>query len=628
MMSQGLEQRLSQALQQLQKGQLESAAMGLEGLVSEGLDSVDGLRILGSIRRRQERHIEAASWLGKALKKAPADIGLAEELLAEMLRAEDYHGALSMAERVTSGGHATVLGWTLLAHARRSMGRLELASQALDRAMEIDPGSAGVHYERGMLCTYEGRLGAAIEAFQRATELDPSLALAWVQLGATMAGQRGQVVGMAHIQKALKLSPRSSLVRLRAAMAFVQRGNLELAEKCLAQIFRRHPEHEEALSCLANIHELRGEYGKALETARPVLKGRLTRTNVAVSFARSCLRQGRAQEGLEVLDLALSVGRPDSGIRLLEHIRGACLAKLGRHEEALAAYTNANAKGTQEFNPSHFSSEVDQIIEAFPAESFARRPKARYRAESTILIVGMPRSGTSLVEQILASHSRVIGLGELAELQMTSLVMQKLLDIKPWYRAMDALSVDNLHSLGQWYQSRTRQRIIGLGQEPDGLLGVVDKLPGNYIFLGLCAHILPGLRIIHTRRNPMDTCLSCFAQAFTGGGLGFANRLDWLGGYYREYERMMAHWKDVLPEPIFDVQYEDLVTDPEPIAKGLLAHCGLDWEPGVLEFHRSQRNINTASYHQVRKPIYTSSVNKYEPYLPWLGELVEALEGE
>jgi tetratricopeptide (TPR) repeat protein len=627
-MSQGLEERLSQALLLLQAGKLEDAATALETLVSEGLEDTDAFRILSSIRRGQERHAEAARWLEQALQKSPSDISLAEELGAELLRAEDYKGALGLAERITQGGSASTQGWTLLAHARRSMGRLDGASQALDQALKMEPDSAPVHYERGMLCTYLGQVGQAIQAFQRATELDPKHALAWVHLGNTLASRNNHVVGMAHIQKALKLAPRSSLVRLKAAMTFVQRGNLELTEKCLQPIFRRHPLHEEALSCKANVHELRGHYADAVETVRPILKGRMTRTNVAISFARSSLRLGRPQEGLDLLEEALKIGRPDAGISLLQHIRGDCLAKLGRYEDALRAYAHANSRTNQDHRPEAYTRVVDQVIATFPAESFEQRPRAKSSAEQTILIVGMPRSGTSLVEQILASHSRVIGLGELAELRMTSLVMQKLLQIKPWHQAMDTLSPENVQALGHWYRSRTWQRVQGLGEDPREQQGIVDKLPGNFIFLGLCAHILPGLRIVHTRRNPLDSCLSCFTQAFVGGGLGYSTRLDWLGRYYRDYERMMAHWKQVLPEPIFDVQYEELVRDPEPIARDLLAHCGLDWEPGVLDFHQAQRNINTASYHQVRKPIYTSSVNKHTPYLPWLGELVEALEGE
>jgi hypothetical protein len=302
------------------------------------------------------------------------------------------------------------------------------------------------------------------------------------------------------------------------------------------------------------------------------------------------------------------------------------LAKLGRHRQALEAYTHGNQLATGTYEPARHRQFVETLIEAFPAESFERRPRATRRAEETVLIVGMPRSGSSLVEQILSSHSRVVGLGELPELRLASLLLEKMTETRPWHHALDRLDAGQAQGLGKWYTDRVLQRARGQGESAPENLKRIDKMPSNFVFLGLAAHLLPGLRIVHTRRHPLDTCLSCFSQVFVGQGLGYSTRLDWLGQYYRDHERLMRHWQTVLPDPIFELQYEDLVTDPEPVVRGLLEHCGLDWEPGVLDFHQSGRNINTASYHQVRKPLYTSSVKKYEPYLPWLGELVEALD--
>ena len=620
----GLEQRLGQAMQWLERGQLEQAASALEQLVAEGLQSADLFGILADIRSRQERYDDAVQWGKKALsvQNKPA---VAISLLGYLLDAEQQSAALSLGESLTRSGELTGWGWALLCRARRANGRLDAASEAIEQALQMAPQSARVQNEQGELFQQQVRPQETMMAFQRATQLDPKMALAWANLGKALAHRGDQVGGIAEVHKALQLDPASTAVRLRASTAFLHRGHLDLARRTLEPVLRRHPAHAEARSVLANVEERQGHYAAARAVVQPLLQGASTPSNVVLSYARSCLRLGDAQEALDCVEQALTTQRSPGGRRLLYHLMGNALARLKRYGEAVEAHGRANALLERDYDPAHFQAECTAVIEAYSSKSWPDLPRAQTATPQTILIVGMPRSGTSLVEQILASHPQVMGLGELPEMRLVSILIEKMTDKKPWHQQLSQLSPEQVESLGRWYCERTAQRVQAQGGAADSLLGIVDKMPSNTLFVGLAAQIMPGLRIIHTRRNPLDSCLSCYTQAFSEG-LAYTTRFDWLGAYYRDQERLMDHWKTLLPGTILDVSYEALVTDPEPLVRRLLDHCGLDWDPAVLEFHQSGREVNTASYHQVRKPLYTSSVNKHTPYLPWLGELVEALE--
>jgi hypothetical protein len=239
--------------------------------------------------------------------------------------------------------------------------------------------------------------------------------------------------------------------------------------------------------------------------------------------------------------------------------------------------------------------------------------------QTPVFIVGMPRSGTTLVEQILASHGDVHGGGELPHL----------------FNAMDTMPLNNpdkiefpqnlaladafaLNSAAQYYLDRLHQLAPCAAR-------ITDKLPGNILHVGIIARILPAARIIHIRRNAMDTCLSCFAQNF-GERLSFTTDLDHLAAYYAGYDRISRHWGKVLPSRWLELSYEDLVADTEGESRRLLDFIDLPWDPVVLNFHDSGRIVSTASYDQVRQPIYRGSIDRWRNYSENLQPLLAALQ--
>jgi hypothetical protein len=298
----------------------------------------------------------------------------------------------------------------------------------------------------------------------------------------------------------------------------------------------------------------------------------------------------------------------------------------GDYAAAMQHYAAANEIRVRElaglgitFDPDAHAAFVARQVAAFDAESLRRLQSLGSPSTRPIFIVGMPRSGTSLCEQILASHEDVVGAGELNEMQAIARSLPRL--------AGDPSSAypECIGLIGPEHAREASERYLRrLDDISSTAPRVVDKHPINFRHLGLIAALFPQAAIIHCRRDPLDTCLSCYAQNFDAP-IPWALRLDSLGIYYRQYERLMAHWQKIMPERVLEFVYEEVVADIEGSVRRLIAHCGLSWQPQCLEFHRTQRVVRTASHRQVRQPLYSRSVGRWRNYEPFLEPLRRAL---
>jgi len=285
-----------------------------------------------------------------------------------------------------------------------------------------------------------------------------------------------------------------------------------------------------------------------------------------------------------------------------------------QYDAAFASYERANRLKRQlagAFDRDEFSRSVDAIIAAHPAEAM-RGQAGGSGSRRPLFIVGMPRSGTSLTEQILASHPEVFGAGEL---RFWGLQVQKHLSSMPsWMH-----DVPLLQDIATQYEAELQRHSAAASR-------VVDKMPGNFLNLGLIHAAFPQARILHTRRNPIDTCLSIYFQGFNNQHT-YANDLDDLAFYYREYHRLMAHWRAVLPpEVLLDVPYEELVEDQEGWSRRIIDFIGLEWDERCLDFHETERKVGTASNWQVRQKIYKTSKERWRNYEKFVGPLLPLLE--
>ncbi len=287
-----------------------------------------------------------------------------------------------------------------------------------------------------------------------------------------------------------------------------------------------------------------------------------------------------------------------------------------KYEEAFRYLERGNRLKAAQFDPEAHRQVVDRIIHTFSAEFFEARHGWGDLSRLPILIVGMPRSGTTLVEQILASHPDVTAGGELTYLNELSKQLAADIPALEYPEAIAAASATQINALGEEY---VRQ----LAMLSRGLPRVTDKLPPNFMRLGLIALCLPAAKVIHVRRHPFDTCLSIYFQNFEHEH-AYAWDLTHLGAYYREYERLMDHWRRVVPLQTLEVQYEALVDNQEKLTRELLEYCDLSWDDRCLRFWETKRAVDTASLWQVRQPMYTRSVERWRHYESHLGPLRKA----
>jgi tetratricopeptide (TPR) repeat protein len=295
---------------------------------------------------------------------------------------------------------------------------------------------------------------------------------------------------------------------------------------------------------------------------------------------------------------------------------------IGRPESAFRHLQNGNALKRRQiaYDEAETLGQMDRLCALVSRDFIEARQGCGEPSSVPVFIVGMTRSGTTLIEQILASHPQVCGAGELPLLDQAAGSIRNALPGRPSFPDMvRAMSGEHFRSLG----ARYLEKITRLAPTAKR---ITDKMTVNFLFAGLIHLALPNAAIIHAVRDPADTCWSCFATHFMRGNAHTYDLAE-LGRYYRHYQALMTHWRDVLPPGrIMDVHYEELIADLEGVARRVVAHCGLSWDARCLDFHRTERAVRTASAAQVRKPIYANSVGRWRKFEPFLGPLLAELQ--
>jgi hypothetical protein len=298
---------------------------------------------------------------------------------------------------------------------------------------------------------------------------------------------------------------------------------------------------------------------------------------------------------------------------------------IGDYRSAAASLRTANAlaqdprhKRHRTYDPAEHERFVDGMIAAFGQDHLARLSGAGLETRRPIFILGLPRSGTTLIEQVLASHSQIHGAGELPLGRQDFEAIPALANRteKPLVCLAD-LDAELARTIARGHEAKLQE--LDGGQNAR----IVDKMPDNYLYLGLMTVLFPNALFIHCRRDLRDVAVSCWMTNFRS--IPWAHDLEHIRRRFVEYKRVMNHWKTVLTVPIHEIDYEAAVDDLEPIARRLIAACGLDWEPACLEFHRTSRPVRTASVTQVRQPLYKGSVGRFSNYEPELGEFFARL---
>ncbi|WP_447588393.1 sulfotransferase [Aquipseudomonas campi] len=537
-----------------------------------------------------------------------------------------------------------------LANTYRRLYQLELAASHYQQALALDPGYAEAHSNLAFLQTSEGQFELAAQSARRAIDLNPQFADAYLNLAEAESARLNHAQALHWLNALLSFAPQYVAGLSARALVLKRLGRLEEALVCARQAVDLAPANAKAHFDLGLVLQALEQHEQALRHYEQAagLPG-VQAEQALLASASLFLELGRADQANDYFDRALKafpdsfqalVARSDSkkyrtgdgDIAAMEALLAGprCLAlneRLAVHFALGKAYLdtadsarafvhldagNGLKRATFDYDAKATGQWVREIIAAFPAERFTRPAASRNGSALPVFVLGMPRSGTSLIEQILASHPEVQGAGELAALRLVIEARGPFPGNPAHGAALD------LQGIGADYLAAVEPLARGKSR-------LVDKMPANFFYAALIPLILPGAFIIHCRRDPVDTCLSCYSKQF-GGEQRFSYNQTELGQFHRDYQTLMAHLRRVLPaERFIEVDYEAVVDDLEGQARRLLEFIGLPWDAACLDFHSTERVVRTASTTQVRQPIYRTSKGRWHAHAEHLGPLLAAL---
>jgi tetratricopeptide (TPR) repeat protein len=617
-----VEQLIAAALAHHEAGRLDLAEAGYRAALTQDPDDPDALNLLGLILQGRGELEQSVTLIRRALAIDP-DFPEALTNLARGLRASHAPAeAVEAARRAVALEPKLVEAHLQLGGALGEVGDGKGAVEVLQRAAGVAPGSIEVQVALGAALIREKDHGCAVEAWQAALALKPDDPRLLIDLAVSLGtlGRLDEALGA--FRRADAVAPDDVRIQFGMALCLVRSGDIPAAAEACRRVVEIAPGQPKLWVLLAECETKLGHFEAAAEAYRRTL----TLEPGSVEVLHDLAAIGEGLEGDTEKDAVRAVLGDDAQPVESRVAAGFALGRScdqeGAYDDAFAAYATANRLARAEqvardvvFDRDTFRSVVDWMIAATRPKVFADTAGWGDPSELPVFIVGMPRSGTTLVEQIAASHRLVFGAGERKDIEG---ILTRL-GGGQWARPEAA-----------WDRAAVRReagaqvrRLQALG---GSALRVIDKMPDNVLSLGFISILFPRARIVLCRRDPRDVGLSCFFQGFRDVMMSWANDLADCGFRARQVERLVQHWREVLPVPILEIEYETLVADLEGESRRLIDFLGLEWDPACLAFHETERAVLTASYWQVRQPLYASSAGRWRRYRHHIGPLLRELE--
>ena len=492
------------------------------------------------------------------------------------------------------------------------------------KANQLNPDDAEVFYNRGKVMCESGQFEMALKKFDKAIELKPDYFEAYSNSGVLLSGLGQFDKAIENFNQAIRLKPDLAVAYSNRGNALSESGQAEAALASYDEAVRLKPDYANAFFNRGNVQGGLGLFDEAVESYNEAI--RLIPGYAEAYYNRSCLEEYSQVSDAELDFMERQIKRKDlAGPELKNYYFALANAyeRSGDCKKHFALLLEGNQIRRREIN---FDIATEQDICAkiktlFPEKTNDVKPPADAGGSSLtpIFIVGMPRSGTSLVEQIIASHSQVYGAGELVRLRQI---------VGPIIRtAVEMGGPDNNSILRNNIENKIRSDYLGYLENMNrSEKFITDKMPLNFIFLGFILSAIPSAKIIHLKRNPMAVCWSIFKHNFAGDGNGYGYDMDELAEYYLLYHDLMEFWQTRFPDMIYHLDYEELTENQETETRKLLDYCGLDWQQRCLDFHTTKRDVKTASHVQVRKKMYQGSSSAWIKYEQLLQPLISKLE--
>lgn len=611
------------------------------------------LSLLGAALNRQGRGQEAEPLLRRALEEEPGYAKGHEELGRSLLQLGRSDEAIERLHRALELDSKLQSAQLTLVHALTESGRTDEAEALMQEFLRADPAreliaKAAEHHRAGrledaeaiyreilrrdprnlealrllaLIAIHTEHYGQAEQLLKRAVEIAPDFLAAWIDLSRVQLERLDLQAADVSIERARQLNPHSANVQIHAANIQARSGRHGEAIETYRRAIELNPDLPAGYLGLGNTLKTVGRQAEAIEAYRraTVLRPELSEA----WWSLSNLKTFRFDDA-EIAAMERQLEQPAISDEALAQF---CFALAKAHEDssdyrsAFELYERGNRtrRALENYDPVQTEVINERIIDVFDAAFLARHAGRGHPDPAPIFVVGLPRSGSTLIEQILASHSQVDATHELPEVGRLIQQMNRDRNDRITYpEAVRDFGDETWAALGRSYLEQTRRYRRDAPR-------FIDKNPNNFASIGLVSLALPNAKFINTRRHPLDTCLSCYKQLFARGQ-PFTYDLVELGEYYLQYDRMMAHWHAVLPGRVLDIRYESVVADQGRETRRLLEFCGLAWEDACLRYYETERAIRTASSEQVRRPIYTSSVGMWRHYTRELAQLIEILE--
>ncbi len=540
-----------------------------------------------------------------------------------------------------------------LADALVASNQADEAIKILKKALQTNKDNSPLLTSLVVALRSAGRLPDALEAAHELTRLSPDRPQSWHLLAQTQMASADAPTAFKTLQHAVALDPEDLEIRGLLADAQLSSGIFPLPIDQAEEMVRRQPGHSRNHSRLGNGYRLNTRFDEALEefdtaltldrhnleavSGKAEVLESLGRTDDAIAlvkpriytgqssflllncWARLCQRTKDPAAAIGPIEQFISSGRASAWHRSNLLIRlGQLYEKVERYDEAFQAWTVGNGLHRGRWSNEAHAELIDRLMATFSSDVMTTLPRSQHQGRQPVFVVGMYRSGTTLTEQILAAHPDIAGAGELGQLNAIALELpERLGEDRTYQECITRADPELLTELANSYCSYAHQLAADKQR-------ITDKMPMNYLHIGLISLLFPNARIIHCTRNPLDTCISCFGNAFSSRMAYTADLAD-LGQTYAQYRRLMAHWEQVDTIPIMELNYESLVTDPEPVLRAVIDFLDMPWNDACLSFHESKRINVTPSIDQVREPLYRGSMGRARHYDAHLGPLKEAL---
>jgi tetratricopeptide (TPR) repeat protein len=600
------------------QGRLHEAERGYRQVLAADGENVHALNLLGIICLHSGRAQDAASLIERALAIDASDadphanLGLALRALG---RLDDAAKAIQRSVQIDPHNPVTLNN---LGNVLAELQRNDEAVASFRAALRLDDRYVDALINLSAALLSKDQTDGALAAAARAVELAPQNAASHVALGEALLKLTRHEAASECFQKALVWDTTGADARIGLSAAVKELGDEVRAEALLREVISAHPGHALAFNSLGVLLEQRGDATAAAAAFRSAIAANPRFANAYYQLAQLKGSRLTADEVTAVQALYHEPGLHDDLRAPLAFALACVYERAGDFETSFrclaeAQFIKARARPYDDAKVADYHQRILQAV-----------PPGRARASSLVpaqwpqpvFVLGMPRSGTSLTEQILSSHPQVAGAGELSLMEDTINEAARI-GARPFPECVPLLSGAQLNDLGRFYLDRLVRRATAERY-------VVDKTPMNFQYVGFIAAILPGARIVHCRREPMDNCLSIFKLPFEAAHT-YAHDLQALGRYYRHYSSLMLHWAGVVGPRMITLQYEDLVADLPAQTARLTAFLGLEPDERMLEFHKTERLVKTPSASQVRQPIYRDSVQAWRRYGEALWPLAEAL---